>query len=294
VSLHLRGAGGAVVLPSHDRLIRGLSACLFGWAPQFSPDLPDEDATLAVIAAEAADRFRLASRYLDSPMRGLTTTSAVCAVIADLALEFCDALPGGIGLHSGALSVGGGPLIVLAGPRRSGKSTLVAQMSQSADVLPVTATGKAIALGFALRIRLPALPALMAAEVVLADDRYAYVRPRTPVPHGTRARPAVLVALQRVPGSGPPRLHRMDPDAAISLIVAQTLTALSGSGAALQQAEALAATMTCVTLRYDDVDLAGELLAAKFCGILGPDLTLAPPLAFIAETTAKPAPPICG
>lgn len=292
VSLHLRGAGGAVVLPSDDALIGGLSDCLFGWDMRLAPGIPKEDATLAVIAPEAGGRFRLGSRYLDRPMAGLTVTSTVCAVIADLALGYCDALPGGMGLHCGALSVGRGPLVVLAGPRRAGKSTLVAQMSQRPDVrvfcddvLPITAENEAIALGFSPRIRLPALTAL---PVVLADDRYAYVRPDTPVPHGARARARVLVALQRVPGSGAPRLHRMDPDVAVRLVVSQTLTALTGPDATLVRAQDLVSTMTCVTLRYDDVTEAADLLAAQFGG--GPGLPLAPPLPSPVETTAPPAP----
>lgn len=285
LSVHLAGAGGAIVLPARQDLIQGLTDCLFGWPATLSPTLPPPEQTLAVVAAEQGGTFRLGARALDGPLSGLSTTAAVCALIADLALGFCESLPGGMGLHCGAVRLGQGPLLLLAGPRRAGKSTLIARLAREEtakifcdDVLPITAQGDALALGLAPRIRLPAAPALGHVTPLLADDRYAYLRPRNPAAHGTRARPKVLVALDRRPGSGAPRLHQLPPDAAIRLILQQTLTLADTPAAALAQAEALLHGMTCVTLRYDALEPATALLGAAFGGTTALPPDLLPPL----------------
>ena len=301
MSLRLAGAGGAVVLPADEGLIHGLTDCLFGWPAVFAPDLPQPRETLAVIAREAGGTFRLGSRYLDRPMTGLTVTSTVCAIIADLALGYCDALPGGTGLHCGAVRLGAGPLTLIAGPHRAGKSTLIARLALEKgaeifcdDVLPITAKGQAVALGLAPRIRLPAVAALgpaLAARLILADARYAYLRPLRAAQHGTRAVPAVLVALDRRPGSGPPRLHHLPPDAAIRLILQQTLTTSDSPASAMTQAEALLQGMTCVTLRYDDLDAAVALLTAQFSGAPRRGQEILPPLPTPAAAVSAPARP---
>lgn len=302
MSLRLAGAGGAVVLPADAGLVRGLTDCLFGWPMDFAPDLPSAEEALAVIASEVGGTFRLGSRHLDSPMTGLTTTSAVCAVIADLALGFCAALSDGIGLHCGAVRLGEGPLMLVAGTHRAGKSTLVARLALDDgaevfcdDVLPINSEGEAIALGIAPRLRLPAVAALngrIEPQLILGDDRYAYLRPKRPALHGTRARPVVLVALDRRPGNGPPCLHRMEKDVAIRLVLQQTLTSLRNTEAALLRAEALLAGMICVTLRYDDLNAAVALLAARFgahrCENMG---DFAPPVLAAQEQGGKVALP---
>jgi hypothetical protein len=185
--------------------------------------------------------------------------------------------------------------VLFAGTHRAGKSTLVARLALDAgaevfcdDVLPIDAKGQAIALGMAPRLRLPAIPTLngrIEPRIVLADERYAYLRPVRHAEHGTVAKPGVLIALDRRPASGPPRLHQMPKDVAIRLILRQTLTATHDPESAMLRAEALLAEMTCVTLRYDDLEAAVALLAAQFGdatrihtqNVLAPDLVVPEP-----------------
>jgi hypothetical protein len=287
LSLRFPGAGGPIVLPPDEGLISALSSCLHGWTPSATPGA--QSSALAFVLRDTEGTHTLASRHLDRPLTGLSATGTVCGLIADLAQGYCDTLQGGLGLHCGALRFGNGPLLVLTGGHRSGKSTLIAHLAltQGAevfcdDVLPLDANGQAIALGAAPRLRLPlpdALAATAKTRVVLTDAQYAYLRPEHLAPHGTKARPAVLLALDRVEGAAP-SLHLMPQDQAVALLLRHSITELPEPEAALAKAEAVAAGMTCLTLRLGRAEEAAAFLAQTF----GPG---APPLGKLAPLPPK-------
>lgn len=296
LTLRFPGAGGPVVLPADEGLIAALTSCLHGWTPSATPGA--QNPALALVLREASGTHTLASRHLDRPLKRLTPTATACGLIADLAQGFCDGLPGGLGLHCAAFRFGAGPLILLTGGHRAGKSTLIAHLALQEgvevfgdDVLPLSATGEAIALGAAPRLRLP-LPATLGPtardRILLADTQYAYLRPLCLAPHGTTARPGLLLALEREDGASP-SLHPMPQDQAVALLLRQSITALPEPEAALAKAEALAAGMTCLTLRIGRADEAAAFLAQTF-GPGAPPLGPLPPLPPKAQASHALAP----
>ena len=296
--LRFPGVGAPLVLPPDDGLIAALSSCLSGWLP--SAKTGAQGPALALVLPESGGSFTLASRHLDQPLAHLSPTATICGLIADLAQGFCDDLPGGLGLHCAAFRFGPGPLILLTGGHRAGKSTLIAHLALREgveifgdDVLPISSSGQAIALGAAPRLRLP-LPETLGPtardRILLADTRYAYLQPLRLAPHGTTARPGLLIALEREEGADP-SLHPMPKDQAVALLLRQSITALPEPEQALARAEALVAGMTCLTLRLGCPDTAAGFLAKSF----GPGAPLLatnrlPPLPPKARRMRPPAP----
>lgn len=292
LALRFAGLAQDILLPRAGGVAPALRGCLTGWRAAPSPG---HGAALAVVSAGRHGRFTLTSALLDEPFADLPLASTVCALIADLAEAFCAARPGRTGLHCGAVRLGDGPLMLLAGPARAGKSTLVARLALEPDaqvfcddVLPVEADGRVIALGAAPRLRLP-LPAALAAHappIGLADADYGYLACPTLAPHGTAARPGALVELQRRPG--PARLHRLPSDRALRLLAGQSITAHADAAQAFARARDLAAGLPALTLAYDDLDEAAALLRLAF-GPAAPPLS--PPLPEAAPAAAPPPHP---
>lgn len=232
--------------------------------------------------------YRFESDYLDGPMRGLPLASAVCAVVADLAQAWADERPDHMALHAGALRSGLGG-VVLAGPARAGKSTLVARLGAEPgwqvlcdDVLPVAPGGQGVALGIPPRLRLPVpdaagtvVQAMAVDRCVLRDDRYGYVVPPDLARHGSRVQLRVLVVLDRR-AEAAPRLHVLPGPEAVRLLADQTI-----AGAGMARLVRLAARMTCLRLVYSGIEPAAALLAR----VLASARTLA------AADLAAPLPP---
>jgi hypothetical protein len=258
------GLARRVALTGAAPVAQALAGLLCGWAP------------VAVAQAAAATRvtgtprgYRVESDYLEGGMHGLPLASAVCAVIADLAQAWAEDRPRTLALHAGAVRTGAG-LVVLAGPARAGKSTLVARLGLEPgwqvfcdDVLPVAPGGQGVALGIPPRLRLPvpvaagpAVQALATTGCTLRDDRYGYVALPDLAPHGMRAPLRALIVLDRRPGAAP-CLHDLPKTEAVRLLADQTIV-----GAGLPALMRLADRLTCLRLVYEDLEPAAALLGA--------------------------------
>jgi hypothetical protein len=305
------GVPAPVFLPSDGPLAEALRTCLHGW--QFRslasavPALTGGPRTLAAILPRRAGRYDYHAAEVAEDMQDLTATSAICCLIADLSVARAEAIAagaeGGIGLHCGAVAFGD-QLVALVGPRRAGKSTLVARLAAEPgvtvfcdDVLPITGAGEGVALGVPPRLRLPlpdtagaAFRAFARQHMVLADRRYGYQRTPNLATHGTRAGLGAVVQLRRGPPGTPARLHRTDRSAAILTFLRQSLTRLDGAEAALALAERVTRDVPLLEMVYADLDQAVELLRHAFAGPGIPAEDLAPPLP--PEDIAAGTPPV--
>jgi hypothetical protein len=304
--LHLsfRGLSRGVLVPDDPDLRHALEDILTDWPVEFRPLARPEDARGEVLSAlhpsPDGATYALASRYTDTPLFGLGLAGALCGLLADVLSAHAEANPGTFTLHCGAVRMGDG-LAVLCGPRRAGKSTLVARLAAEPDlsvfcddVLPVDADGNGLALGLAPRLRLPLPHGASArfrdhvhAHLGPADDRYGYLCTPTVARHGTRAPVAALIVLDRRE-TGPARLHRLAPDDAMQHLLARNFGDLQTPARAFALAEATAARARCLTLVYADLEDAVALLRSALLGD-GPDI--APPLP-PAPATAAPARPV--
>ena len=216
----------------------------------------------------------LASRYIDEPMTNLTVTETVCGIVADLAEHYLAKTPGVVGLHCGAVRIGG-TLIALTGPARAGKSTLVARLSLEPgvtvycdDVLPVSRAGIAHGLGILPRVRLPLPPDAQRAmkrrggRFLLNDKRYAYVACPSLAPYGTRTRLGALIVLSRQDGASA-ALHALNPADALHHLFRQHIPA-PGQTVDLAQAGAILDRLSCYELVYARLGDAVRLLRRAF------------------------------
>lgn len=258
------GLARRVALTGAAPVAQALAGLLRGWAPVM---MPGSACDTRVTATPRGYRFD--SAYLEGAMRGLPLASAVCAVIADLAQSWAEERPRMQALHAGAVRTGAG-LVVLTGPARAGKSTLVARLGLEPgwqvfcdDVLPVAPGGQGVALGIPPRLRLPVpvaagplVQALAETGCTLRDDRYGYVALPDLAPHGTRAPLLALIVLDRRPGAAP-CLHALPKAEAVRILADQTIV-----GAGLPALMRLADRLTCLRLVHDGLEPAAALLRA--------------------------------
>lgn len=311
VALRFPGLPGPVLLDRAPKVEAGLRATLKGWTPArqplSAPPSPRQRAGAASCVLREADGYALESPHLETPMQGLGVASAVCGVIADLAQGFYGAAPGCLALHAGSFLIGG-RLVAVAGPPRAGKSTLIARLTAEPDVsvlgddvLPILGDGLAFGLGAAPRLRLPlpadasaAFRAHVAATTVLRDTRYAYLRPPTLAPHGTRAALRVILVLDRQAG-GPASLHRLPPEAALNHVLLRTMENGVAGQAAMDRLGALAEAALCLTLRYHDLDEAVALIRSAFGtrALPGDGVAIGAPVA-VAPTAGIAVPALAG
>jgi len=281
--LRYPGLSRPVVLEEGTGLEGGLREVVRGWTPEIAVTAAPQGKALACVYREARGRgshkdagLALHSVFAEEPFRDLDPASAICGLVADLGQAYFDERPGTIALHCGAFRIGG-RLVAVAGPRRAGKSTLVARMTAEPgvevfcdDILPVLADGLAVGLGVAPRLRLP-LPAgasalfrdHVAATMGPHDARYGYVCAPSVVPHGTQARLSVLVRLDRR-AEGPARLYRMGPDAALTELLSRNMAEQETPEEAFRRAAAILTDLEAVTLVYADLEEAVALLARAF------------------------------
>lgn len=299
------GLSLAVVLDEASSLEPLLDRVIRGWSPRRRA-LSAREGRALTRAGQRRSHLRLTpegfearSFYMEPAMSGLGGASAVCTVLADLAQDFFDSRPGMVALHCGAVRFGAG-LVALTGPKRAGKSTLVARLTAEPDlqvfcddVLPVLPDGRGVALGIAPRLRLPlpdrASPAFrdhVARWMGPKDERYGYVCAPNVAAHGATAPLSAFVLLDRRAG-GPARLHRLAPDDAVHHLMAQNMADLGGAAGTFAMARRLAGALTCLRLVYADLDAAVALLRRAFGGTGRLD----PGLALGAEMADPPPPP---
>ncbi len=305
VTLRFPGVTRPVRLLGAPAVQEALAKILNGWPPTEAPDDPENPPVSTVVGVGGI--HALSSTYLDEPLTGLPAASAACGVIADLGQDYFEERPGCFSLHCGAFTLCD-RLIAVTGPKRAGKSTLVARLTAEEDIqvwcddmLPIESDGLATGLGIAPRLRLP-LPghasdrfkAHVARWLGPHDDRYGYVCAPTIAPHGARAKLSALIVLDRR-AAGPARLHRLGPDAAVHHLLTQNMSDLQSAEKALAKVQSLAERMICLQMVYADLEDAVALLRGALGGAapLDPDLDLGPelPLSSRAEAVAEPAAP---
>ena len=288
-TLRFPGIAGPVVLTPDPALLQGLAACLSGWVPQITRSRRPPADVLAAVAATGDGLYHLRSRFIDRPTGNLPLASAICALLADLSQGWAEAQPDVIGLHGGAVQIGG-TLLLVTGPARAGKSTLLTRLALapgvqlfSDDVLPVTPANEGVALGIAPRLRLPApasapaLRRLAETAMILSDDRYGYVTVPDQAPHGTIAPIGAVLLLDRQPGTAA-QLYRLDPAEALSTLLRQSITGFVSAEAAFARAQALTAGRPCLRLTYSDLEEATALILQN----------LAPGMALPADLPTAP------
>lgn len=275
VVLAFPGLSGPVALAGDPALVDGLSACLKGWTPTATHLKRSPRKVLAAVTKTGRGRYRLRSRFIDRPAGGLPLASAVCGLVADMAQDWAETQPGAIGLHCGAVRMGQN-LLLLTGPARAGKSTLITRLAAEPgvslfcdDVLPVTAQGRGVALGIAPRLRLPApegsdvLQGLVRDAGILSDNRYGYVAVPDQAAHGAQAGIGAILLLDRREGATA-SLHTLDPGEALSALLLQAITDFHSAEDAFARTKALTEGRPCLRLVYSDLEQATRLVLRIF------------------------------
>lgn len=307
--LRFQGVPDPIALQGAPLVHRVLDQIITGWPYQtVTEPCPFENhAAYLAHVFETPQGLRAASHYLDEPLDGLSPTSAACAVVADLAQAFVDADPNLRALHCGAVKING-RLVVLTGPHRAGKSTLIARLTAEPgfkvfcdDVLPITATGQGVSLGIAPRLRLPlpdsAQPAFTAHVdrwITAQDSRYAYLTPPSLAVHGETAPLGAIIVLDRR-DSGPAQFTALAPDTVLRTVLARSLADSPSAQTAFEQMHDLISGRLSLRLVYSDLEQAVDLLRRAFSGsdAFDPTVTVAP--VEEASDTTEPdqmAPPV--
>lgn len=189
--LKFSGMRKGICLPEDTALLRAISKVIPSWPNTLAEGNTNDIVARVVRNPGIIATYDISSAYVDEPMSGLSAASAVCAVLADILEAHVEESDSQLTLHCGAVAFGK-KLVVLTGPRRAGKSTLIGRLCAEPDVqifcddvLPINMHGEGIALGIAPRLRLP-LPAqaspqfkkFVGSHLGPRDDRYRY-RPVT-------------------------------------------------------------------------------------------------------------------
>ena len=272
--LHFAGVTLCVQLDNAPDVEIALAQALRGWRFD-SPSDPHTTARQTHVWGTRSG-FSAQSVYLDHCLDGLGVAGAACAVIADLAQDYFETRPGCLALHCAAFRYAD-RLIAMTGPSRAGKSTLVARLTQEADmqvfcddVLPMLDNGQAVGLGIAPRLRLPlpqgssaAFKSHVAQHIGPRDDRYGYLCAPTVAPHGTRAPLSVLLILDRR-SDARPQLHEVAEDEILHCLLSQNMSDLQTADAAFRRLSDLLVGITCLRLVYSDMEDAVALIRQAF------------------------------
>lgn len=292
-----------VAYPEKEPMLAALRTVMPEWGLHRVEGPADPAAPVSTITRPNARRYTFQSWWSRMPLGGLGLAGATCGAVADLVQSHCDARPGTLGLHCGALRIGG-HLVALTGPYRAGKSTLVTRLGSDPDVslfcddiLPILPEGDALALGIQPRLRLPlpdgvspAFRDYVARNLTAHDHRYGYVHLPHQAPYGTRAPLAALVVLRREENA-PARLHRLERGDAAAHLIRQNIADPGDPEAHYDRISALVDRLSCLTLVYSDLDDAAALMHAAFDGpaLPAPGLPLEAPVP--PEPVERPALP---
>src|SRR5690606_5499087 len=178
--------------------------------------------------------------------------------------------------HCGSVLLGG-QLVLLAGPFRAGKSSLIARMAADGhavfgdDVLPLDEKDRhGVAIGVAPRLRLP-LPAgasramreFVTQWATAQDDRYLYFRPPSLAMRGASAPLGAVVLLDRRT-DGPAQLLQATEGAALRSLIARNFSRADSAQELLDRLHGVAARLPRFTLRYSSLEEAAALLGRVF------------------------------
>lgn len=255
-----------------------LSAILWGW--RFGPSNTETELQPLIGVRREGDEYRLSAPWHLEDRHADTPVAAACTLSVDLVRAFIEANPGWQGLHCGAVEIDG-RLVLLVGPTRAGKSTLVADLASRGvkiftdDLVPVDfSTGIGRSMGIPPRPRLP-LPADVAARVGNGtgrpddrwgprDNRYLYLRPDRilQAPFGATAPLGTLVFLDRRI-AGPAALGAIEPEDAFVALILQTFSGSILIDETVRRVADLVASSRCIRLRYARTDEGASCLLAS-------------------------------
>lgn len=205
-----------------------------------------------------------------------TKISALCTLIVELVDAYISAAPHLGSLHTAAAEFNG-RLVLFPATHRIGKSTLMVRLAASGrrifadDLLPIDmATGEAVATGCLPRLRLP-LPSSAAPDLArfvkrnaaLADGRYCYVNPVSPVAHGDRARIGAIVLLERR-DNGPAELSKAPVEDTLLQLLLQDTRRSFDATEMLSRYHDLVAGAQCYRMVFSDLDEAVACLDQAF------------------------------
>lgn len=302
---------GLVLLPDEPALLDGISQLAPSW--KYTSTVTESHGGLPPCITKVGKNqnnpstFDIESVYLDEPLLGLPTASALCALMADVLEAHIEESQNPIALHAGAVAMGN-RLIAITGPRRAGKSTLIARLCAEPDlqifcddVLPINPLGEGVALGVAPRLRLP-LPAKASKHFTQFanqhlgpnDSRYGYLCTTNLAGNGTHLPLGAIVVLDRQTDTAA-CLHTMNEDDALFYALEQNMGNFESPAKALEATQALLGKLTCVRLVYSNLEEAVQLLRKAFDDEEGinPDLPVKPAqdwLPSAPETEALAAP----
>ncbi len=271
---------------------RALDTVMPDWGLRAVKDPVPPGAPVTVITDAAPKGYSFQSWWSRTPLTKLGLAGASCGVVADLVQSYCDARPDTLGLHCGAVEVGG-HLLAFTGPFRAGKTTLVTRLAAEPgvrlfcdDVLPVRPDGQAVALGIQPRLRLP-LPdrvsdgfrRYVADHLTVQDSRYGYVESPEQARTGTLAPLAALIVLRREEGARA-RFHRMRSAEAAAHLIRQNIADPGEAEAHYDRLTDLVAGLFCVTLVYSDLEEAVAQVHRAFAAghLPAPELEIDAPL----------------
>ena len=292
--LRFEGVAGLVLLPDEPALLDGISQLAPSW--KYTSTVTESHGGLPPCITKVGKNqnnpstFDIESVYLDEPLLGLPTASALCALMADVLEAHIEESQNPIALHAGAVAMGN-RLIAITGPRRAGKSTLIARLCAEPDlqifcddVLPINPLGEGVALGVAPRLRLP-LPAKASKHFTQFanqhlgpnDSRYGYLCTTNLAGNGTHLPLDAIVVLDRQTDTAA-CLHTMNEDDALFYALEQNMGNFESPAKALEATQALLGKLTCVRLVYSNLEEAVQLLRKAFDDEEGinPDLPVKP------------------
>ncbi|WP_366653879.1 PqqD family peptide modification chaperone [Fodinicurvata sp. EGI_FJ10296] len=249
-----------------------LRALLWGWhfESTLEPSLPPQ-----IAVRREGVGYRVCAPWRREDLAADTPVAAACSLLVDLVRAYADGQPRWRCLHCGAIEVDG-CLVLLVGPWRAGKSTLIADLACRGvrvftdDILLVDLDARVgMSMGIPPRLRLPLPPAIQGRIVAEGDNdhrgpedgRYLYLRPDTiaQAPFGSTAPLGGLVFLDRRT-EGPAEVACMDPDAAFAELIVKTFSGSMLIEELVKQVVALVASSLCIRLTYSASDEAAVTL----------------------------------
>ncbi|SLN49193.1 hypothetical protein PEL8287_02569 [Roseovarius litorisediminis] len=290
-SLQIVDIPHAVNLHDAPDVGRALDTVMPGWIHSKRQYHPTSPIPATTIRRKDDGSYDFRSRWTHRALQNLGLAGATCAVVADLSQAFCDAHPGTLGLHCGAVCIGG-HLVALTGPYHAGKTTLVTRLATEQgislfcdDILPVLPDGRAYSLGVQPRLRLPLPPkvtpefhAFVDAHLTVRDKRYGFVDMPNLATRGSRAPLAGFVILSRKEGVAA-SLHQVDIAETASYLIRQNIADPGAVDTHFDQIVAMAENVVCLKLQYSDLEDAVPLIRDAFSGdkIPSPNIEIGPP-----------------
>lgn len=240
-----------------------LSAILWGWRFDVSKSEPISASPLGVRREDQG--FRLSAPWRQENKWADTPIAAACTLSVDLVRAFAETNSQWQCLHCGAVEIDG-QLVLLIGPTRAGKSTLIADLASRGvttftdDILPVDfSAGLGRSMGIPPRLRLP-FPGELKSRIAAGkaddrrgptDDRYLYLRPDriSQAPFGATAPLGTLVFLDRQ-NDGRATFGAVDPEEAFVALILQTFSGSILIDDTVRRVADLVASARCIRMRY--------------------------------------------